>query len=288
MSGTSVHLCNLSLTFLHSRCLSSLSPVCLHPYRRSSSSEAEKQGGGEYYDDELMETVLVSIDFSLSAHANVELLYSQIKQLKSKLQKTISAKEIAMAHADKKAKKRIELHDQQFLQQQLQLQKLRKPFWFEKFLWFITSDSYLVLAGRDSQQNEILFRRYLRPHDIYVHADIHGAATCIIKNRKPHSAVRTTSKAASLDSKKTKAQEDEDDEGLLEDKKVSSSANTTEKEGGSPSDASSLPVPLSTLQQCGEYAVCRSSAWKSKTPAAAWWVYGRQVSKSAPSGLYLR
>ena len=28
----------------------------------------------------------------------------------------------------------------------------RKPFWFEKFFWFISSENYLVLSGRDAQQ----------------------------------------------------------------------------------------------------------------------------------------
>lgn len=54
--------------------------------------------------------------------------------------------------------------------------------WFEKFNWFISSENYLVIAGRDGQQNEILVRRYLRSGDVYVHADIHGATSIIIKN----------------------------------------------------------------------------------------------------------
>lgn len=54
--------------------------------------------------------------------------------------------------------------------------------WFEKFNWFISSENYLVLAGRDGQQNEMLVRRYLRAGDVYVHADIHGASSLIIKN----------------------------------------------------------------------------------------------------------
>jgi len=64
------------------------------------------------------------------------------------------------------------------------LSKMRKPYWFEKFLWFISSENYVVIAGRDAQQNELLVKRYLRPGDAYVHADIHGAATVIVKN--PH------------------------------------------------------------------------------------------------------
>lgn len=62
--------------------------------------------------------------------------------------------------------------------------RARKTFWFEKFHWFISSDSYLVVAGRDAQQNELLVRRYLRVGDIYVHAEIQGAASVIIRNRE--------------------------------------------------------------------------------------------------------
>jgi predicted ribosome quality control (RQC) complex YloA/Tae2 family protein len=38
----------------------------------------------------------------------------------------------------------------------------RKAYWFERFHWFITSENYLVLSGRDAQQNELLVKRYLR------------------------------------------------------------------------------------------------------------------------------
>lgn len=37
------------------------------------------------------------------------------------------------------------------------------PCRFEKFLWFITSENYLVIGGRDQQQNEMIVKRYLRP-----------------------------------------------------------------------------------------------------------------------------
>jgi predicted ribosome quality control (RQC) complex YloA/Tae2 family protein len=43
------------------------------------------------------------------------------------------------------------------------IQQLRRVHWFEKFLWFVTSEGYLVLAGRDAQQNEILVRRCMLP-----------------------------------------------------------------------------------------------------------------------------
>ena len=53
---------------------------------------------------------------------------------------------------------------------------------FEKFLWFISSENYLVIAGRDQTQNEMIVKRYLRNHDVYVHAEVQGASSVIIKN----------------------------------------------------------------------------------------------------------
>jgi hypothetical protein len=64
-----------------------------------------------------------------------------------------------------------------------------------------------VIAGRDAQQNEMLYKRYFRKGDIYVHADIHGAATCIIKNSNPDPETlpppRTLSEAGGVRSAKS-------------------------------------------------------------------------------------
>jgi predicted ribosome quality control (RQC) complex YloA/Tae2 family protein len=48
----------------------------------------------------------------------------------------------------------------------------------------ITSDNYLVVAGKDAQQNEQLVKRYLRPGDAYLHAEVHGAASCILRAKR--------------------------------------------------------------------------------------------------------
>merc|ERR1712228_636081 len=69
------------------------------------------------------------------------------------------------------------------------IMKARKVFWFEKFFWFISSENYLVIGGKDAQQNELLVKRYMKATDVYVHADLHGAATVIVKNSRPEQPV---------------------------------------------------------------------------------------------------
>lgn len=60
--------------------------------------------------------------------------------------------------------------------------KNRKVFWFEKFKWFITSENYLVIGGKDAHQNEILVKKYMDKGDLFMHCELHGASVCILKN----------------------------------------------------------------------------------------------------------
>ena len=124
--------------------------------------------------------VLVDLMIGLSAHANATRLYDLRTQARLKMERTLMALESAMKSAS--AKIRSEMLQSRQLGRVRQLQALRKPFWFEKFAWFISSDGFLVLAGRDAQQNEVLVKKYLRAGDVYVHADVHGAGSLIVKN----------------------------------------------------------------------------------------------------------
>ncbi|HZY93114.1 MAG TPA: ribosome rescue protein RqcH [Thermoplasmata archaeon] len=63
----------------------------------------------------------------------------------------------------------------------------RKTHWFERYRWFFSSEGILVIGGRDAQSNDLIVRRYLNPGDVYVHADIHGAPSVIVKHPAPGS-----------------------------------------------------------------------------------------------------
>jgi predicted ribosome quality control (RQC) complex YloA/Tae2 family protein len=56
--------------------------------------------------------------------------------------------------------------------------------WYEKFRWFISSDGYLVLAGKDAETNEILIKKYSRDYDYVLHVDIHGSPFVLVRNDK--------------------------------------------------------------------------------------------------------
>lgn len=72
------------------------------------------------------------------------------KKSAQKAQKTIDSAEYAIKAAEKKARK-----DLREVKVKNKIQYIRKTHWFEKFYWFISSDNYLVIGGRDMQQNEV-------------------------------------------------------------------------------------------------------------------------------------
>ncbi|KAL0269425.1 UNVERIFIED_CONTAM: hypothetical protein PYX00_007165 [Menopon gallinae] len=121
--------------------------------------------------------VSVDIDLDLTAFANARKYYDKKRSAAKKQQKTIESQGKALKSAERKVK--IALKEMKTI---VNINRARKIFWFEKFFWFISSENYLVIAGRDMMQNEIIVKRYMRPGDIYVHADIHGASSVIIKN----------------------------------------------------------------------------------------------------------
>lgn len=57
----------------------------------------------------------------------------------------------------------------------------RRPLWFERFRWFYSSEGILVLAGRDAATNDLLVKKHLRDGDRYLHGDLHGAASVVVK-----------------------------------------------------------------------------------------------------------
>lgn len=131
-------------------------------------------------DEKTLPVDKVEVDLALSAHANARRWYEQKKKQESKQEKTVTAHEKAFKAAARKT--REQLNQEKAV---ATISHMRKVHWFEKFNWFISSENYLVISGRDAQQNELIVKRYMSKGDLYVHADLHGASSTVIKNHKP-------------------------------------------------------------------------------------------------------
>ena len=124
----------------------------------------------------------VTVSLNETAHGNAKAMFDKYRASKEKSKKTTEANAKALEAAEETAKR--QMLEAQNRSANITLQAKRKPMWFEKFNWFITTDNYLVLGGRDAQQNEQIVKRYLRPGDAYLHADVHGAASCILRAKR--------------------------------------------------------------------------------------------------------
>ncbi|WP_049921273.1 ribosome rescue protein RqcH [Halopiger djelfimassiliensis] len=60
--------------------------------------------------------------------------------------------------------------------------------WYDRFRWFHTSDGYLVIGGRDADQNEELVKKYLEPGDKVLHTQAHGGPVTVLKATDPSEA----------------------------------------------------------------------------------------------------
>ncbi|CAG8076580.1 unnamed protein product [Penicillium salamii] len=145
-----------------------------------SDSESDNEEEQKKRADRESKQLTIDIDLGLSPWANASQYYDQKKQASEKEQRTTQSSAMALKSHEKKVttdlKKGLKKEKQV-------LRQSRTPFWFEKFIFFISSEGYLVIGARDSMQSELLYRRYLTKGDVFVHADLEGATPIVVKNR---------------------------------------------------------------------------------------------------------
>ncbi|MFB6141769.1 MAG: ribosome rescue protein RqcH, partial [Halorientalis sp.] len=65
--------------------------------------------------------------------------------------------------------------------------------WYERFRWVRTSDDFLVIGGRNADQNEELVQKYLECGDRFLHAQAHGGPVTVLKATGPSESAREVS-----------------------------------------------------------------------------------------------
>ncbi|KAM4065169.1 ribosome quality control complex subunit 2 [Hirsutella rhossiliensis] len=147
----------------------------------TDDSESE-DGDGETGADESRQAdkgIVVEINLGISPWGNAREYYDQKRSAAAKEEKTQMQATRALKSAEQKINEDLK---KGLKQEKALLQPIRKQLWFEKFMWFISSDGYLVIGGKDPAQSELLYRKALRRGDVYCHADLRGAPSVVIKN----------------------------------------------------------------------------------------------------------
>ena len=130
-------------------------------------------------DDEHGKKVKVRVDLRKSVQENADALYEASKKFREKRKGAIEALARTEARMKELDARGIEIVAAKEAEQAKK--PATKRFWFETFRWFYTSDGHLAMAGRDVRSNEKLVSKQLEDNDRYLHADISGAPSCVVK-----------------------------------------------------------------------------------------------------------
>jgi predicted ribosome quality control (RQC) complex YloA/Tae2 family protein len=164
-----------------------------------SDSEDESTSKKEVKGKTVEKRLTIDIDLGLTPWKNAREYFDERRQAATKEQKTLESSTKALRSQEAKIAQDLKKGLQQ---EKAILRPVRKLNFFEKFHWFLSSDGYLVLGGKDAQQNEMLYKKYMKKGDAFLHADIQGAATVVVRNdpRTPDAPIppSTLSQAASL------------------------------------------------------------------------------------------
>jgi len=72
----------------------------------------------------------------------------------------------------------------QKIHEKIQFNRLESKQWYERYRWFVTTDGYLVIGGRDASSNSAVIRKHMTDDDIVFHAEIHGSPFFLVKNAR--------------------------------------------------------------------------------------------------------
>ncbi|MDP2841859.1 MAG: ribosome rescue protein RqcH, partial [Candidatus Methanoperedens sp.] len=118
-----------------------------------------------------LDSVDIELDARLSVTQNSQMYYDRSKKLSSKIKGALYAIEetkklTGKEEVPKKTRQKLPVHKQK---------------WYEQFRWFVSSDGFLVIGGRDAQSNEDIVKKYLEKRDIFFHAHVSGSPAVVIK-----------------------------------------------------------------------------------------------------------
>jgi len=118
----------------------------------------------------ILDNEIMELYTRLSIPQNSQVYYDLSKKLSGKIKGALLAIEETKKLIEKKVAPDI-------------LKKIQKPKakWYEQFRWFISSDGFLVIGGRDAESNENLVKKHLEKRDIFFHTHASGSPAVMIK-----------------------------------------------------------------------------------------------------------
>lgn len=146
---------------------------------------------------------IIPLDVKMTAAENANSFYEKAKKATAKAERVRKAMEETSKRMEKTKEKKDETT--------FKLIRRKKKKWYEAYRWMISSDGFLVLGGKDTKSNTLLYRR-MEPRDIFLHAEVHGAPVVIVKTEGKTCPENTLKEAAQFAASYSRAWR----EGLLQ------------------------------------------------------------------------
>lgn len=129
------------------------------------------------------------IYFDRDIPGNAELYYERAKKTKEKIEGIKIAIQKTLEELEKE-KRKIKTG----------FTVRRKREWFEEYRWFITSDGFLAIGGRNAKMNSEIVSKHLENKDLFFHTQTPGAPAVVLKlgQEAPENSILETAEFAAI------------------------------------------------------------------------------------------
>jgi predicted ribosome quality control (RQC) complex YloA/Tae2 family protein len=145
-----------------------------------------------------LDDTTVTVEVSMGVEKNADRLYTEAKRIEEKKEGAKEAIENTREELEavKRRREEWERDDDDSEEKDEEPEEVdwlnrssvpirTNEHWYERFRWFHTSDGFLVIGGRNADQNEELVKKYLNKHDRFFHTQAHGGPVTLLKATGP-------------------------------------------------------------------------------------------------------
>ncbi len=125
----------------------------------------------------------IELELTKTIEQNAARYFESAKKAKKKLEGARKALEETRKKLDVLKKEELAFRQEEQQRELHAAQKRqKKKEWYEKFHWFISSEGFLCIGGKDATSNEIIIKKHLEKDDLVFHTDMAGSPFFIVKD----------------------------------------------------------------------------------------------------------
>ncbi len=146
-------------------------------FLKNSQQNLSKTQGKDHLVEIPLDNRQVSLCADKSYYDNLTFLYTKLKKLKARSEKVSEGLDKALKNLNQST-----ISSKSKATKNIEKIKLTTNKWYHEYYWFFTKNNFLVVCGKNSSQNETLVKKMMEKHDIYLHSEVRGSGSAILKN----------------------------------------------------------------------------------------------------------